>query len=37
MDNIRKNLRETGWEEVEWINLAQWRAHVTTVINLLVP
>jgi hypothetical protein len=40
-DNIRMELRETGWEDVEWIRLAQdrnqWRGLVNTVMNILVP
>jgi hypothetical protein len=36
-DNIRMNLREIGWEIVDWMHLAQnrdqWRAYV----NLRVP
>jgi hypothetical protein len=40
-DNIRMDLRETGWECVDWIHLAQdrvqWRAVVSTVMNLRVP
>jgi len=40
-DNIRRDLREIGWEGVDWIHLAQdreqWRALVNTVINLRVP
>jgi hypothetical protein len=36
-DNIRMNLRETEWEDVDWMYLAkdadQWRAVVNTVIN----
>jgi hypothetical protein len=42
-DGIRMNLREIGWESVEWIHLAQgrdrWQAVVNTVMNLwvLVP
>jgi hypothetical protein len=40
-NNIRKAFRETGWEVVNWIHLAQyrnqWRALVITVINLHVP
>jgi hypothetical protein len=40
-DNIRMNLRETGWEDVDWIHLAQdreqWRAAVNTVMNIRVP
>jgi hypothetical protein len=35
------NLREIGWEDVDWIHLAedrdQWRALVNTVMNLWVP
>jgi len=37
-DNIRMNLREIGWEGVDWIHLAQdrdkWWALVNTVMNL---
>jgi len=40
-DNIKMNLRETGWEGVDWIYLGQdrghWRALVNTVIILQVP
>jgi hypothetical protein len=39
-DNIRMDLREIGWEGVDWIHLAQdrdqWRAVVYTVMNLWV-
>jgi hypothetical protein len=39
-DGIRMDLRETGWESVEWIQLAQdrdrWRALVHTVMILRV-
>jgi hypothetical protein len=35
------NLREVGWDGMDWIDLAQdrerWRALVNTVMNLLVP
>jgi hypothetical protein len=35
------DLREIGWESVEWMHVAQfrnqWRALVNTVMNLLVP
>jgi hypothetical protein len=40
-DNGRTDLRETGWEGVNWMHLApvrgQWRAVVNTVMNLRVP
>jgi hypothetical protein len=40
-DKIVIDLREIGWEGVEWIHLAQetdqWRALVNTVMNLWVP
>jgi hypothetical protein len=42
-DGIRMDLRETGWEDVEWVQLAQdrgqWRAVMNVVMNLwvLVP
>jgi len=40
-DNIRADLRETGWEYVDWTNLAQdmdqWRALVNVVMNFRVP
>jgi hypothetical protein len=35
------DLREIEWDGVDWVDLAQdkdqWRAHVNTVMNLLVP
>jgi hypothetical protein len=40
-DNIRMDLREIGWEDVDWIHVAQdrdqWRALGKTVMNLRVP
>jgi hypothetical protein len=37
-DNIIKDLREIGWEGVDWMHLAQdrdqWRAAVNTVMKL---
>jgi hypothetical protein len=40
VDNIKVDLRETGWDGMDWINLAQdrdhWRALVNTVMNLRV-
>jgi hypothetical protein len=39
-DDIRIDLRETGWEAVDWMHLAQdrdqWQALVNTVTNLQV-
>jgi hypothetical protein len=39
-DEIRMDLRETGWGSIDWIKLAQdrdrWRALVNTVMNLSV-
>jgi hypothetical protein len=41
VDNIKMDLREVGWDSMDWIDLAQdrdqWRALVNTVINLWVP
>jgi hypothetical protein len=41
MDNIRMDLGEVGWRDVDWIGLAQdrnrWRALVNSVFNLRVP
>jgi hypothetical protein len=39
--NIRMDLREIGWEHVDWRHVAQnrdqWRAVVNTVMNIRVP
>jgi hypothetical protein len=39
--NFRMDLREVGWEGVDWMHPAedrdQWRAVVNTVINIWVP
>jgi hypothetical protein len=41
VDNIKTDLREIGWDGMEWIEVAQdrdqWRALVNTVMNLGVP
>jgi hypothetical protein len=41
VDNIKMDLREIGWNGMDWIDLAQdrdkWRALVTTEMNLRVP
>jgi hypothetical protein len=39
--NIKMDVREIGWDDMEWIHLAQdreyWRSLVNMVINLRVP
>jgi hypothetical protein len=39
--NIKMDLRETGWDGMDWIHLVQdsdrWRALVNMVMNLRVP
>jgi hypothetical protein len=41
VDNINMEVREVGWDGMDWIDVAQdrdqWRAHVNTVMNLRVP
>jgi hypothetical protein len=41
VDNIKMDLRELGWDYMDWINLAldrvQWRALVNMVMSLWVP
>jgi hypothetical protein len=41
MNNIKIDLRERGYDGMEWMDLAQdrdqWRALVSTVMNLRVP
>jgi hypothetical protein len=40
-DNFRVDFREFGWESVDWMHLTQdrdqWRAVVSTIMNLLFP
>jgi hypothetical protein len=41
VDNIRMDLVEVGWDDVDWFSSAQdtnkWRALVNSVLNLRVP
>jgi hypothetical protein len=41
VDNIKMDLREIGWDGIDWIDLVQdrdqWRAPVNTIMNLRVP
>jgi hypothetical protein len=41
VDNIKINLREIGWDGMDWIELAQdrdqWRALVNMVMSLRAP
>jgi hypothetical protein len=41
VDNIKRDLGEVGWGDVDWIGLAKdrnrWRAVVNSVLNLRVP
>jgi hypothetical protein len=41
VENIKIDLREIGWDGMDWIDLAQdrykWRALVNTVMKLRVP
>jgi hypothetical protein len=41
VDNVRMDLGEVGWVDVDWIGLAQdtnrWIALVNSVLNLWVP
>jgi hypothetical protein len=41
VDNIKMNLREIGWDGIDWIDLAhdrdKWSVLVNTVMNLRVP
>jgi hypothetical protein len=40
VDNIKMDLREIGWDSVDWVDMAQdrdqWRAPVDTVLSLRV-
>jgi hypothetical protein len=41
VDNIKMDVREMGWYDMDWIDLAldrdRWRALLTTVMNFRVP
>jgi hypothetical protein len=41
VNNIKMDLRQIGWDGMDWIDLAQdkdqWKALVNTVMNLRVP
>jgi hypothetical protein len=41
VNNVKMDLREIGWDCMDWIDLAQdrdhWRALMITVMNLRVP
>jgi hypothetical protein len=41
VNNIKMDLREIGWDDMDWIDLAQdrdqWRALMNKVMNLRVP
>jgi hypothetical protein len=41
VDNIKMDLREIGWDGVDWMDMVQdrdqWKALVNTVLNLRVP
>jgi hypothetical protein len=41
VNNIKMDLRDIGWDGIDWIDLAQtmdrWRVLVNTVMNLRVP
>jgi hypothetical protein len=41
VDNMKMDLIETGWGDMDWVDMTQdrdqWRALVNTVMNLRVP
>jgi hypothetical protein len=41
VNNIKMDLRVTGWDGMDWIHLAQdrvrWRALANTIMNIRVP
>jgi hypothetical protein len=40
-DKVKMNLKEIGWEDLDWVHLTQdkdqWRGLMNTVMNLRVP
>jgi hypothetical protein len=37
VDNIKTDLRERGWDDMDWIDLAQDRDQSRALVNLRVP
>jgi hypothetical protein len=41
VNNVKMDLREIGWGDMDWIDLVQdrdqWRAHVNKAVNFRVP
>jgi hypothetical protein len=37
VDNIKMDLRETGWDKMDWIDMAQDRDQWKALVNLQVP
>jgi hypothetical protein len=41
VDNIKVDLRERGWDDMDWIDLAQhrdqWKAFMNTIMKLRAP
>jgi hypothetical protein len=35
-NNIRMDITETGWEDVDWIHLAQVRDQLRTLVNMVM-
>jgi hypothetical protein len=37
VENIKMDIREIGWDGMDWIDLAQWMALVNAVMNFRIP
>jgi hypothetical protein len=41
VNNIKTDLKDIGWDDVDWVDVAQvrdqWRALLNTIMNLRVP